>query len=130
MTRSEQREEVFILLFEKTFHECSVEEVIELAKEYRTDKINDTIIQTITLVHEHLDEIDALIEQNSKNWKVSRISRVTLSIMRLCIYEMIYDQNVPVGVAINEAIELCKKYATDEDRKFANGVLGSISRNL
>ncbi len=130
MTRSEQREEVFILLFEKTFHESFVEEVVEIAKEYRSDKINDSVVNTLYSVYEHLDEIDALIEQNSKNWKISRIPRVTLCIMRLCVYEMIHDESVPVGVAINEAVELCKKYATDDDRKFANGVLGSISRNL
>ncbi len=130
MTRSEQREEVFILLFEKTFHECSVDEVVEIAKEYRSDKINESVVSTLNSVYEHLDEIDTLIEQNSKNWKISRIPRVTLCIMRLCVYEMIHDEGVPVGVAINEAVELCKKYGTDDDRKFANGVLGSISRNL
>jgi len=130
MTRSEQREEVFILTFEKTFHNESVEEVIELAKELRGEKINDYIENEVKGIFDNIETIDKLIEENSIGWKISRIPRVNLCIMRICIYEMMFDDTVPVGVAINEAVELCKKYSSEEDKKFVNGVLGTISRNL
>ena len=75
-----------------------------------------------------LFSIDDIIEKYSKNWKKHRISRVALSAMRLSICELMYIPEVPVGTSINEAVELCKKYATAEDASFVNGVLGSVSR--
>ena len=128
MTRSEQREEVFILVFEKTFHENSIEDIIESAKEFRQEKITDYIINTSKGVYEFVEKIDALIEENSIGWKINRISRVALCILRIAIYEIVFDDSVPCSVAINEAVELCKKYATDDEKKFVNGILGAISK--
>lgn len=130
MTRSEQREEVFILTFEKTFHEESIDEIIELATQLRGEKINDYIKNEVKGIFDNLERIDALIEENLVGWKLNRISRVNLCIMRISIYEMLFDETVPVGVAINEAVELCKKYSAENDKKFVNGILGSVSRNL
>lgn len=130
MTRSEQREEVFILTFEKTFHDESVDEVIALAKELRGEKINDYIENEVKGIFDNIEAIDKLIAEHSIGWKINRIPRVNLCIMRICVYEMMFDDTVPTGVAINEAVELCKKYSSDEDKKFVNGVLGTISRNI
>lgn len=130
MTRSEQREEVFILTFEKTFHEESIDEIIELATNLRGEKVNDYIKNEVKGIFDNLEKIDALIEKNLVGWKINRISRVNLCILRICIYEMLFDETVPVGVAINEAVELCKKYSAENDKKFVNGILGSVSRKL
>lgn len=130
MTRSEQREEVFILTFEKTFHEESIDEIIELATNLRGEKVNDYIKNEVKGIFDNLEKIDALIEENLVGWKINRISRVNLCILRICIYEMLFDETVPVGVAINEAVELCKKYSAENDKKFVNGILGSVSRKL
>ncbi len=130
MTRSEQREEVFILTFEKTFHDESVDEVIALAKELRGEKINDYIENEVKGIFDNIEAIDKLIAEHSIGWKINRIPRVNLCIMRICVYEMMFDDTVPTSVAINEAVELCKKYSSDEDKKFVNGVLGTISRNI
>ena len=130
MTRSEQREEVFILTFEKTFHDESVDEVIALAKELRGEKINDYIENEVKGIFDNIEAIDKLIAEHSIGWKINRIPRVNLCIMRICVYEMMFDDTVPTSVAINEAVELCKKYSSDEDKKFVNGVLGIISRNI
>ncbi len=130
MTRSEQREEVLLLTFEKTFHNESIDEIIELAKQLRGEKINDYIESEVKGIFDNIEKIDKLIEEHSIGWKISRIPRVNLCIMRICIYEMMFEDTVPTGVAINEAVELCKKYSSDEDKKFVNGVLGTISRNL
>lgn len=130
MTRSEQREEILILTFEKTFHNEPIDEIISLAKELRGDKINEYIECEVKGIFENLEKIDALIEENSIGWKLTRIPRVTLCIMRVGIYEMLFDDTVPTGVAINEAVELCKKYASEDDKKFVNGVLGAVSKKL
>lgn len=130
MTRSEQREEILILTFEKTFHNEPLDEIISLAKELRGDKINEYIKCEVKGIFENLEKIDALIEENSIGWKLTRIPRVTLCIMRVGIYEMLFDDTVPTGVAINEAVELCKKYASEDDKKFVNGVLGAVSKKL
>lgn len=130
MTRSEQREEILILTFEKTFHEEPLEEIIEAAKSLRGEKVSEYVENEVKGIFEKLDQIDELIEKKSIGWKINRIPRVTLCILRIGIFEMLFDDTVPTGVAINEAVELCKKYASDDDKKFVNGVLGTVSKSL
>lgn len=130
MTRSEQREEILILTFEKMFHDNSIEEIIETAQEFRGDKINDYVKAEVNGIFDNLSKIDEIIEKNSIGWKISRIPKVTLCILRVAVYEMLFDETVPTGVAINEAVELCKKYASVDDKKFVNGVLGAISKEI
>ena len=79
-------------------------------------------------VCEQQDEIDAIIERHSNGWKVARLTRVSRALIRLCVYEM--RSGVPAAVAINEAIELSKKYDDDKAKSFVNGVLGSIKTEL
>ena len=74
--------------------------------------------------------IDELINANAKGWKTTRMNKVDLSILRLAVYEMKWDDEVPVGVAINEAVELAKMFSSDEAPSFINGVLGKIARSL
>ena len=76
----------------------------------------------------NIDEIDAAIENNLKGWSKQRISKVSLALLRMAVCEMKYFDKVPVGVSINEAVEICKVYGSDEDKSFVNGILGSISR--
>ena len=79
-------------------------------------------------VQEHLEEIDAAIERYAVGWKKQRISKVALAVLRLAVYEMKYEEEVPVAVSVNEAVELAKKFAAPADAAFINGILGSISR--
>lgn len=76
----------------------------------------------------HRPQLDALIEQHAVGWRLSRIGKVDLSILRLALFEMLYQKDVPESVAINEAVELSKKYSDVKSRQFINGILGSISR--
>ena len=78
---------------------------------------------------EHLSEIDKKIEEHTKGWSLERISRMSLSILRLCSYELMYTA-VPKPVALNEAVELAKNYDTDEAPGFINGILNSIAKNV
>lgn len=86
---------------------------------YITAKCNDIVA--------HLEEIDAVINEVAEGWKTSRMGKVDLTLLRLAVYEMKYDEDVPEGVAINEAVELAKKYGTDESPAFVNGILGKLA---
>lgn len=147
MTRREARQQAFILLFEKTFTSDDLDQIIENARCCHTDlaaeggRVEDTAVYTRVEVApyaydlarhaiEKLDELDAQIEQHSKHWKKNRLSRVVLSILRLSVYEMNFEPDVPVSVSINEAVELAKRFGGDEDASFVNGVLGSISKTI
>ena len=81
----------------------------------------------IKSIEKVLEEIDAALNHASDNWKVSRMGKVEVSIMRLAVYEMKYEDDIPVSVAINEAVELAKKYGGDESAGFVNGVLAKIA---
>ena len=130
MTRSQSREQAFALLFEKSFNpETDMEDIITLSLEndiIEPDEFASMLAQT---AWDKLFSIDDIIEKYSKNWKKHRISRVALAAMRLSVCELMYIPEVPVGASINEAVELCKKYATADDASFVNGVLGSVARN-
>ncbi len=130
MTRHESRQEAFCLLFEKTFTDMDLQEIIEGATETRDLKVNAFTMQLARGATEHQEEIDALIESKLKNWKLSRISKVSLSILRMAVYELKYLNDIPMNVTINEAVELAKQYANEDDYSFINGVLGSIAKDL
>ena len=84
-----------------------------------------TRLQDLT---EHLNEIDEIIDQNATDWKRERMAKVDLAIIRLAVYETTFDDNIPEGVAINEAVEIAKEFGGDSSPSFVNGVLGRISR--
>ena len=133
MTRKEQREAAFELLFEREFRlEESAEEIFALSTENRDiDAIKEKYIKnTFFGVVEHQDEIDELITNASNGWKVSRLSNATRSAIRLCVYEMKYCEDIPSTVSINEALELVKKFDDPKSRAFTNGVLNNIKNIL
>lgn len=131
MTRRQAREQAFTLIFEKSFHpEITVEEIISAAVEARYLQTDEFAVLLAKTVDEKQPEIDSMIEQNAIGWRKDRISRVSLSLMRLALCEMLYIEDVPTSVSINEAVELAKIYASQEDASFINGVLGTVSRQL
>lgn len=130
MTRKQAREEAFILVFEKEFNDNGIGDILEAAAEVR-DLIPDDYINTVFKgVYEHLEELDSLISESSVGWNIKRISKTALCIMRLAIFEMKYLDDIPVSVSINEAVELCKKYATENDASFVNGILSTVAKAL
>ncbi len=129
MTRHESRELAFILIFEKSFQkDISVTELIDSAVELELFPRNEFAESLAKRVYLKLDEIDAVIEENLVGWSAKRISKATKAILRLAVCEMLYSDDMPVGVAINEAVEIAKKYASQEDASYINGVLGSIAK--
>ena len=84
------------------------------------------MLQKARAVLEHLEEIDSLINTHSSGWKTSRMNKVDLTILRLAVYEMKWDEDIPEKVAVNEAVELAKRFSGDEGPAFVNGILGKM----
>lgn len=128
MSRRKSREQAFALLFEKCFNDQPVEELAAGAAEARDIEVDGFTMELAQGAESKVDELDALIDEYSRKWSKDRISRVALAVLRLAVYEMRYCDETPTEVAINEAVELAKRYGGEEDASFINGVLGGISR--
>lgn len=131
MTRSEMREHVFKLIFRVPFHDKNeLREQIDYYFDDLTDvneKDYEYIKNKALLVCELSDELDEKINLVSEGWPVDRIGKAELAIMRLAVYEMLYDDDIPVNVAINEAVELAKSYGSDDNAaSFVNGILAKL----
>lgn len=131
MTRRELRERSFELLFRADFYEeeslKEQEEMFlsELAEEKESDR---TYLRSKNRgILTHLSEIDALINEKTEGWKTSRMGKVELTLLRLAVYEILYEEDIPVGVSINEAVELAKKYGADSAPSFVNGILAKFA---
>ena len=131
MNRTQARENVFILLFEA---ECREDEtfleIYEYANEIGEFEINDYVKGVFFGVQERKKEIDELIDKNLVGWNKKRISPVSRALLALAVYEMLAVEDVPAKVAINEAIELSKKYDDEKTYVFVNGVLNAIADEL
>ena len=131
MTRRELREQVFIMLFGAEFHDAQEmpeqmrlyrqlqEEWSEADSAYISGKCGDIMAR--------LPQIDAAINEVAEGWKTVRMAKVDPTLIRLAVYEMRYEEDIPVGAAINEAVELAKRYGTDDSSSFVNGVLARLA---
>ena len=128
MNRYKQREQAFLLLFESQFSERDCDELIEIYAE-NIEEVGDYSKLLFKGTYEKRDELDGIISKFSKGWKLYRISKVNISVLRIALFEIIYVDEVPASVAINEAVELTKKYSSKEDASFVNGILGSYTRS-
>ena len=132
MGRREMREHIFKLLFLSEFNPA--EEMPERIRLYFEDMedLNPTeqayMENKYRKVREHLEEIDSLLNEKSTGWKTTRMSKVDLNLLRLAVYEMKYDEDVPVKVAINEAVEISKIFGGDDSSSFINGILGKVAK--
>ena len=130
LTRSEAREQAFMLLFSKSFDTEPLEETIEDNSEMFEGGVCGYAEAVVTAIEAKKDEIDGIISSFlKKGWSLSRISKPSLAILRLAVYEIKYLDSVPASVAVSEAVELAKKYTIDEN-KFVNGVLGAYVRSI
>ena len=133
MSRHKLREQVFKLLFRIEFNDSvEMEEQKELF--FTTSDVETTeeesryIEEKYQAVVDKLDKIDELISSNAKGWSIDRMSKVDLTILRLGVYEMIFDDAIPEDVALNEAIELAKEFGQDQSYSFINGVLAKLHK--
>jgi N utilization substance protein B len=115
-------------LFEKLFTDEAISDIVEKAKAIRDFKEDDYILKVANGVENNKDEVDGLFEKFLQNWNKERISKVALCVLRVATYEFLFEKDVPVGAIIDEAVEITKKYSTQEDSAFINGVLGNLAR--
>ncbi|MGM9629211.1 transcription antitermination factor NusB [Butyricicoccus sp.] len=146
MGRKEAREIALHLVFELSFKQFSDEELLSdrLEQSVMDSLAGDVALyagglpedqkvyirNTVMGVCAHCAELDAVVEKHSTNWNTNRLSHMTMSLLRLALYEMQYVEDVPVGAAIDEAVELAKKYESEEVPAYINGVLGAAAREL
>lgn len=142
MKRSEIRETIFRLLFMRQF--SSGDDMNEQTDLYLDDlkeglveekysfsvtpEDEQYIREKLSHIIEHIPEIDDLLNQTAKGWKTTHMGSADLTALRLAVYEISYDDDIPAGVAINEAVELAKRYGEDNSGSFVNGILGEIVR--
>ncbi|MBO5259053.1 MAG: transcription antitermination factor NusB [Agathobacter sp.] len=131
MTRREIRENVFKMLFRAEFHEAEeMTEQVSLFEEELSEAKEDELVYMTSKSNEILakiPEIDKAVNEVSEGWKTTRMGKVDLSIIRLAVYEIKYEEEIPTKVAINEAVELAKKYGTDSSSSFVNGILAKFA---
>lgn len=132
MTRKKLREHLFVMLFRVDFHQKEeLEEQISIYLdeiENASKKARTELRERFYAVVEHMEEIDKLIEEKAEGWALRRMAKADVTVLRLATYELLFDDQVPTGVAINEAVELSKLYGTDKSTSFINGVLATIAR--
>lgn len=132
MGRRELREQIFKLLFRVEFNEK--EDMPEQEKLFfeeeenaASEKDEQYILKKYGDIVSKLEEIDEMINKEAKGWETSRMGKVDLTLIRLAVYEIKYDDDIPTGVAINEAVELAKKFGQDNSPAFVNGVLAKFA---
>ena len=130
LTRQEARELLFALLFETEFHdEKTPSEIYDLAVENREIPADKYIRETFFGIISRLDVLGEVIGKYSKGWKEDRLSKVSRSILRIAVYEMLFVEDIPMNVSISQAVELSLKYGEDKAKQFVNGVLAGIFKD-
>lgn len=129
MKRSEVREAVFFLTFEKLFSDETPDAIIDTAYEVDEFEMNEDVENFFKAVDSKAEETDEVIAKYSEKRQFSRIPKVSVAVLRIAIYEMLYDDKVPDNVAISEAVNISKKFAYEPDVQFINGLLGAFCRD-
>ncbi len=132
MGRREQREQIFRLLFRVEFHEREdmpqqIAFLWEEAEPAAAESERLAMTEKYSRIMDRLSEIDGLINEKAEKWTTDRMGKAELTILRLAVYEILFDEDVPVGVAINEAVELAKKYGQEGAGAFVNGILARFA---
>ncbi|MDR1364102.1 MAG: transcription antitermination factor NusB [Oscillospiraceae bacterium] len=124
MSRIKDRKLAFELLFAETFGEQNIESL------FLDKKINEFTFSLFNGVKQNLQEIDVFIKKNIKNWNFDRISRVAKTALRIAVYQMIYEKDIPIAATVNESVEIAKNYGTDDEGNYVQAVLTSIEKNF
>lgn len=132
MKRKETREEAVKIAYSmdvnKEFNSFDLQEYLEHFELNEMDM--DYLKLTMSSMIENLEEIDKYITDNSKDWKINRIAKVDLAVLRVALSEILYNKSIPESVSINEAVEISKKFSNEDSHKFINGILGTVVRSI
>lgn len=132
MGRKQAREGTMKLLYQMEINEDYSEEALSVYLENFSfdNQEKEYILDAMSSIKENIESIDQYISENLEGWSINRLAKVDLSVLRIAIYEILYRKDIPLEVAINEAIETVKIYSAEESFKFINGVLGGFVRSL
>ncbi len=131
MDRRKARETAFELLFEHEFrNDEEAADIFRTAEEIRDFEYDEYVERIYFGVIDNLNEVDGLISSRAIGWKTERMTKVSLSILRIAVYEMRFCKDIPFSVSINEAVEMTKKYDDEKAPSFVNGILNGIAENL
>lgn len=131
ISRRKAREQAFILIFEKLFNDdMTTEQIVSNAVEAEVMEPDEFALLLVGSVDENRNTIDEKINENLKGWTMDRISKVSVALLRLAIAEILFFDDIPSSVSINEAVELAKIYAPNDDASFINGLLGSVVKKI
>lgn len=130
MSRRSARKHIFNIIFQSEFHDLNeINDIIQIYKDENDDiTINDMVFiqKELKGIIENKEKIDNIINNSAVNWNVERIAKVDAAILRIAIYELIFEKDIPDKVSINEAIELAKEFSSDNSPSFINGILGKV----
>jgi N utilization substance protein B len=133
MNRRQAREHAFLLIYQIPFYEDF--NPVAVYRDFASgdlsrDGLPEYIFSALKGVCEHIGMIDEVIARNLHGWEMDRLNKTDLAALRLCVYELLFEPEIPEAVSINEAVELAKKYGTDDSKSFVNGVLSGVSKQL
>ncbi len=129
MTKSEKREIAFSLIYEIGFSDKTMAEIVENARDIRDENIGKYAEETAFGVYDNIEKIDETISKFSEKRSLKRLPSVSLAVLRLAVYEILFSDNVPDSVAVSEAVRLAEKFGDERDYAYINGVLGSVARS-
>ena len=131
ISRYKQREQTFLIVFESLFSDTDVDEIADNFTDSTAAFYSESAINSAKIIQEMSESLDEKISSYlTKGWRIQRISKISHALLRLAVYEILYREDIPVSVSINEAVELAKKYSVTEDASFVNGVLGALAKGL
>ncbi len=130
MKRKETREEAVKIAYSMDVNkEFNVNNIPEFLEHFELEEMDvDYLNKTISDMIDNMEEIDKYITDNSKDWKITRIAKVDLAVLRVALSEILYNETIPESVSINEAVEISKKFSNEDSHKFINGILGTVVR--
>lgn len=131
MGRIKAREGLVSYIFQREFHKEDLDNKLELFVdnfEYSEDE-SEFILDSSKILIENIDKIDELIESSLNKWSFDRLFKIDLSILRVAVFELLYNRDTPKEIVINEAVEIAKKFGTHDSPKFINGILGTLIRS-
>lgn len=129
MTRHQMRQYAFILTFERIFNQDPIDEIIDIARECENVIIDTNVIELVKGVDDNKELLDSEISKHLKKWSISRISKVSLAILRLAMYEIRFCKEIEIDIVISEAVKLAQAYTSKDDVSFINGVLSSVAKS-
>lgn len=130
MTRSEARRNAFLLVFALYANDDLQTDDVQELEDGLSIQPDDFCRKLVSLTTENLEEIDAAVSKHLQGWNLERLPKASLAVLRLSAAQLLYCTDIPVGVVINEAVELSKQFGNADDYSFVNGALGSLARSL